>query len=225
MNHVGAAVEVDGNGRVVVVWHMFNFQQRIEHLKNDFVIIAEHWLSFVVVAFIVGGVTWVVVNYFHSQRFADYDTHVSLLQDQLKTAQLSQSALSSVPPSQWRRLTDEQRNKLMDLLSKPENRPPTLVVYAMAELEIPRQYAAQFVDILRSSGAQVFPREVPLSAVGDVGLMIGVGDINNPTAEAKRFAQLLKDANIGTHYTLWIRMNNADNALVNFDLYVGPKPW
>jgi hypothetical protein len=110
------------------------------------------------------------------------------------------------------------------LLSKPDNKFPTLVVYAMAESEA-RQYAAQFVDVFRSSGTLVVTREVPLSSVGDVGVMIGVADINKPTSEAIRFSQLLKGASIESHFTWWARLGMADNAPVDFDLYIGPKPW
>jgi hypothetical protein len=140
------------------------------------------------------------------------------------TAQQTQAAFSAVPPSQWRRLSDEQRSSLLGLLSKPENKFPTLVVYTMAESEA-RQYAAQFVDVFRSSGSLVLAREVPLSSVTDVGVMIGVLDINKPTTEAIRFKELLKGASIESHFTWWARLGMADNAPVDFDLYVGPKPW
>jgi hypothetical protein len=71
----------------------------------------------------------------------------------------------------------------------------------------------------------VFPREVPLNIMADVGLMVGVGNVDNPSSEAKRFADLLHQAGISTHFTPWQRDGNADRVPVDFDLYVGPKPW
>jgi hypothetical protein len=152
---------------------------------------------------------------------SEQQTDIGLLNDRISTLQQSGS---SIPPSQWRRLTDAQRNKLLDLLSRPENKFQTVVIYAIAESE-PRQFASQFVDILNSAGTHVIKREVPLNTEVDVGLMIGVGDINNPPPEAKRITELLQLADIDTHYTWWVRQVAIDNAPVNFDLYVGPKPW
>jgi hypothetical protein len=203
---------------------MAGLQEQFDHLREQFPVIKEHWRLFGTVALLAVIGTWFVANYFYSQRMSDYEAHISLLQDRLNTAQQNQAALSSTPPSQWRRLSDVQRNTLLGLFSKPENKFPVMVIYAMAESES-RQYAAQFVDMLRSTGSQVFQREVSLTEAPDVGLMIGIADISKPTPEAKKFAELLKDAGIETHYTLWVRLNSADNAPVNFDLFVGPKPW
>jgi hypothetical protein len=55
--------------------------------------------------------------------------------------------------------------------------------------------------------------------------MVGVGNVSNPSPEAKRYADLLQQANIPTHFTWWQRDGNSDRAPVDFDLYVGPKPW
>jgi hypothetical protein len=192
-------------------------QEQLDRIVDQWSVIQKHWPLFVSVAILVVVATW----FFDSHRISEYQAHIAFLDDRLNAAQQSQA---SSPPSQWRRLSDEQRNTLLNLLSKPENKFPTMVVYATAESES-RQYAAQFSDILRASGSQVLQREVPLSVSADVGLMIGVGDINNPTPEARRLAELLKNANIESHYTLWIRPGGADVAPVNFDLYIGPKPW
>jgi hypothetical protein len=195
---------------------MGGVQEHFDHVLRQLPVIKQHWGLFVSVAILASGGTW----FFDSHRISEYQAHVSFLEDRLGAVQQNQAATR---PSQWRRLSDEQRNVLLDSLTKQENKFPTMVVYATAESES-RQYAAQFSDLLRASGFQVFQREVPLDAPTDVGLMIGVGDINNPIPEAKKFAGILKDANIDSHYTLWTRIPGADNAPVNFDLYIGPKP-
>jgi len=176
---------------------------------------------------IIGYAVYYATNAFNWRQIENLNTqnseqqaHIGLLDNQLATLQQG----ASIPPSQWRRLDDTQRSKLLVLLSKPENKLSTVVIYAISESE-PRQFASQFADAFRAVGAQVIQREVPLNTAVDVGLMVGVEDINNPMPEAKRFAELLKNADINTHYTLWMRMGNADNAPVNFDLFVGPKPW
>jgi hypothetical protein len=206
------------------VIHMLDVQRHLDRIGAKYPVIREHWKAFASTAIVCAAASWGAANYFYSGRLADSAAHISLLQDQVSNAQHAQAALSSIPPSQWRRLTDDQRAKLLNLLSKPENKFANLVIYAMADSE-PRQYGAQFVDIFRSSGTLVFPREVPLNIMADIGLMVGVGDVGSPTAEAKRFADLLQQAGISTHYTAWQRDGNSDKVPVDFDLYVGPKPW
>lgn len=100
-----------------------------------------------------------------------------------------------------------------------------LVIYAMADSE-PRQYAAQFVDAFRTFGIEVRPREVPLSmGMPDIGLMIGVTNFADPSDEAKKFKDLLTSAGLDVHYTPWTKMVGLDDASVDFDLFIGPKPW
>src|SRR5580658_704075 len=110
-------------------------QEQLDRIVDQWSVIQKHWPLFVSVAILVVVATW----FFDSHRISEYQAHIAFLDDRLNAAQQSQA---SSPPSQWRRLSDEQRNTLLNLLSKPENKFPTMVVYATAESES-RQYAAQ----------------------------------------------------------------------------------
>src|SRR5262249_8463829 len=99
--------------------------------------------------------------------------------------------------------------------------------YAMADSE-PRQYAAQFADVARTAGIDVHPREVPLSLMADVGVMVGIlsyqQNLAEPSEDAKKLKEELDSAGTQSHYTAWGKMPG-DDTDVNYDLFIGPKPW
>lgn len=181
-------------------------------------------VGLVAMAIIAGG----LVRQFDSRQIDILTADNNNLRDQ-KTA-LQQSA-ATVPPSQWRRLSDQERADLIQGLKQWPAKPKSIAVFAMAESES-RQYAAQFVDLLRAADIEPHPKEVPLSMGADVGLMVGItpavgagivaGAESAPSPTAKEFYDLLQKAGLKPHYTPWIK---ADAEPGEFDIFIGPKPW
>jgi hypothetical protein len=190
-------------------------------------VIRTHWQVVAAVAMLSIIGTFITTRLIDSQQIANQQTqisnqqtHIGFLQDRINVLQQNQAAAAASPPSQWRRLSDRERTSLLSALKL--SKPTVLVIYAMADSES-RQYAAQFVDVARTAGVDVRPREVPLSSPADVGLMIGLTTYPNPSEEAKRLKDALTSAGLSVHYTLWGKM--PDDTSVDFDLFVGPKPW
>ena len=130
----------------------------------------------------------------------------------------------AIPPSQWRRLRDGERSVLIQALKQWSAKPKTLSVFAMAESES-RQYAGQFLDVLRSAGIEPKPLEVPLQSWGgpvQPGLMVGVVNFNDPPPEARAFLQIIRDAGLDAQFTIW-GGTGIENP--SYDLFIGPKPW
>jgi hypothetical protein len=56
--------------------------------------------------------------------------------------------------------------------------------------------------------------------------MVGVININNPSADAKRLTDVLQQAHLSSHFTWWAKQQpSIDDAPVDYDLFIGPKPW
>ena len=200
-------------------------ENHLAHVWRRLHVVREHWPTIGAVAALSIITTWFVSNLVYVQQIDVLKNHNSFLQDRLNVFQQNQAAAAATPPSQWRRLSDRERGLLFSALKQPEQRPRVIVIYAMADSE-PRQYAAQFVDVFRTFDIDVRAREVPLSMVmADVGLMVGVTNFSNPSDEARKFMDILRSAGLQVHYTLWTKVTGLDDSPVDFDLFIGPKPW
>jgi hypothetical protein len=200
-----------------------------KHVWERLHVIKEHWSTFAVLAVMGAVVAIISTRYVDSIQISNLQTQVgseqsrsAFLQDQLTAFQRNQAAAASSPPSQWRRLSDRERELLLSAFKRPDRKLDVLVIFAMADSE-PRQYAAQFVDVARTAGVDVRPREVPLSLMADVGVMIGLTTYPKPSDRAEKLKMILDSAGIQSHYTLWGKV--PDDTDVDFDLFIGPKPW
>jgi hypothetical protein len=127
-----------------------------------------------------------------------------------------------VPPSQWRRMTDDERATLISELRSWSAKPKAIAVYAVADSES-RQFAAQFVDVFRSLNVEPRSMEVALGFGSvDVGLMVGVQNPAAPSAQAREFFDILGRAGMKPRFTTWAKLGDEPN---DFDIFVGPKPW
>jgi hypothetical protein len=193
------------------------------HLLDSLDTIRQYWPTFAAAGLICVACTWAVSAFFYNNQIEILKSQNSFLQDRLRVLQQNQVASASVPPSQWRRLSDKERGLLVTAFRPAERRPQKLVIYAMADSE-PRQYAAQFADLFRTLGVTVLAREVPVGmAMPDVGLMVGISNFPNPSEEAKQFMGALTAAGLEVHYAAWA-ISPAEK-VGGFDLFVGPKPW
>jgi hypothetical protein len=166
---------------------------------------------------------WRLLSVLDGRQIDSLKATIQFQDEQLTSLRQSQAAVEAVPPSQWRRLTDVERTCLAMNLGKMGARPKQLVVWAMAASE-PRQFAAQFVDLLRAAGVTIIPREVPLSTTADVGLMVGVVNIRQPLPQSLQFQNWLQQCGLAVHLTPWLK-EPLDPTADDFDLFVGPKPW
>jgi hypothetical protein len=199
------------------------------HVSQHVHVIKDQWRTFAAFSGLTALVAIVATHYFDSTQIANLQTqvgnqqsHIGFLQDRLSALQQSQAAAASTPPSQWRRLSDRERDILLLALKQSSKELPLLVIYAISDSE-PRQYAAQFVDVARIAGVDVRPREVSFTAMVDVGIMIGLTTFPNPSEAAKKLKTILDSAGIASRYTIWAKQ--PDDTSVDFDLFIGPKPW
>jgi hypothetical protein len=188
---------------------------------ENWAVIKKHWVLFVLTVAICVGVTGYSVRQFDMHQIDILTTSNTQLRDH-NTA-LMQNAGAS-PPSQWRRLSDGEHSTLIQALKQWSAKPKTLSVFAMAESES-RQYAGQFLDVLRSVGIESKPSEIALAGWGgpvQPGLMVGVVNFDNPPPDAQVFLQILKNAGLDAQFTVWAGSPNENPA---YDLFIGPKPW
>ena len=183
--------------------------------------IKKHWLLFAAAIIVCGLAAGYSVRQLDSRQIDILTTSNTQLRDH-NTA-LMQNAGAS-PPSQWRRLSDGERSTLIQALKQWSTKPKTLSVFAMAESES-RQYAGQFLDVLRSVGIESKPSEIALAGWGgpvQPGLMVGIINFDNPPPEAQAFLQILKNAGLDAQFTVWAASPNENPG---YDLFIGPKPW
>jgi hypothetical protein len=194
----------------------------LRHLLAELNLIKRYWVTFACVAAVCIAATWYVASSYYSSMYAQQiDTVKSnnaYLQDRLR------GMTESTPPSQWRRLSDSSRSKILaSIRSMPIK---TIYIYAVAETE-PRQYASQFADAFRSIGIQVETRETGasiFSSAGEIGLMVGITTFPNPSPDAVKFKEMLVNAGLDVHYVQWTGEETKD-VKYDYDLYVGSKPW
>jgi hypothetical protein len=194
----------------------------LRHLLAELNLIRRYWVTFASVAAVCIAVTWYVASsyYFslYSQQIDTVKSNNAYLQDRLR------GMTESTPPSQWRRLSDSSRNKILaSIRSMPLK---TIVIFAVAETES-RQYASQFADAFRSIGIQVETRETSNSmffSPAEIGLMVGITTFPDPSPEASKFKEVLVNAGLDVHHVAWSG-ETIDNVKFDYDLYVGSKPW
>jgi hypothetical protein len=204
-------------------------QAFLDHVLQRVHVIRDQWRTFAALSSLTALLAIVATHYFDSTQIANLQTqvgnqqsHIGFLQDRLSAFQQSQAAAASTPPSQWRRLSDRERDILLSVLKQSVKELPLLVIYAISDTE-PRQYAAQFVDVARVAGIDVRPREASFNVMIDVGVMIGITNFPNPSEGAKKLKEILDSSGISSRYTLWSKQ--PDDTTVDFDLFIGPKPW
>lgn len=186
---------------------------------ENWAVIKRYWVLFIVSILVAGFGVGYVIRLLDTRQIDILTTSNNQLRDY--NTSLAQNA-ATVPPSQWRRLTDPERAALISGLRQWISRPAAIAVYAVGESES-RQYAAQFVDVIRSLNIEPHPIEVSLfTASIDVGLMVGVQNYDNPPPAAREFLDILTKAGLKAHFTPWNKFGNEPG---EFDLFVGPKPW
>ena len=86
----------------------------------------------------------------------------------------------------------------------------------------PRQYAAQFVDVLREAGIRCDERQVPPTMPVHVGLVIPLvhGDQTAKQA-AQPLMSILTAARLDVHYVDWHPVN-LDNTDRPYGFFIGP---
>ena len=185
--------------------------------------IKRHWVLFLVVVVLCSVAAGYGVRQFDARQIDILTTNNNLLKDHNTTLQ---TIATITPPSQWRRLSDSARNQILASMKAMSSPPKTIIIYAMAETES-RQYAAQFADAFRSIGIQVQPREISsFMNLPDIGLMVGLTGFPNPSPEASKFKDILTNAGLEVHYVQWSSTGEEiDKAKIDYDLYVGSKPW
>jgi hypothetical protein len=208
----------------------FDLHSLLLYFLENWVVIRRHYVLFGVAVIVAAVAMGIGVRQFDTRQIDILTADNNNLRDQ-KTALLQSAA--TVPPSQWRRLSDQQRSDLIQALKQWPSKPKAIAVSAMAESES-RQYAAQFVDLLRAADIEPHPKEVPLATMADVGLMVGVTLPPGtavpsgapwpaiPSSAATEFLDILQKAGLKAHYTPWVKIDNEPG---DFDIFIGPKPW
>jgi hypothetical protein len=196
-----------------------NLKESVAHvLENRHVIKAHHGLfvSFGVACCLI---TAIAVRMYFAQQIDILTTSNTQLRDHNNTL-MHNAAI--VPPSQWRRMTDDERATLISELRSWAARPKAIAVYAVADSES-RQFAAQFVDVFRSLSIEPRSIEVALGfGLVDVGLMVGVQNPATPSPQAREFFDILNRAGLKVRFTTWAKLGDEPN---DFDIFIGPKPW
>ena len=187
----------------------------VARARRSLRVIRCNWGTFVVVAGVCILAT-ASVNWFSlSHRLHVLRSRNAALQERI-------NAFASTPPSQWRRLNDRTRGLVLAGLEQPDNDFKLLVVYAAADSES-RQYAAQFVDAARLVGVDTRPREFAPAVSPEVGVAVGTATAT-PSEQAQKLKDILSSAGLDVRFAPWTKLP-ADDAPVDFALFVGPKPW
>jgi hypothetical protein len=199
----------------------FDLHSLLLYFWENWAVIKRHLILFAVLVVAGGLLAGYAVHLYDAHQIDILTTNNAQLRDH--NTSLAQNAGAS-PPSQWRRLSDGDRATLIQALKQWSAKPKTLSVFAMAESES-RQYAGQFLDVVRSAGIEPKPAEFSISGWGGPvmpGLMVGVINFDNPPPEAQAFLQILRNAGLEAQFTVW---SGGPNENPPYDLFVGPKPW
>jgi hypothetical protein len=195
----------------------FDAHSALAYLWDNWAIVRRYWLILAISVVFCGIVVAFVVRALDARQIEILTATNIQLRDQNSALQRT---ASSSPPSQWRRLSDQDRDTLIRLLKDWQSKPATLAVFAIQDSEA-RQYAAQFVDALRLAGIEPHPKEVNVN-FSEVGLMVGVVDVAATSKEAAEFVSILTKSGLKPNVVQWYKVDQEPG---DFDIFIGPKPW
>lgn len=119
-----------------------------------------------------------------------------------------------------RRLERDVMERISAELSKVKADIPVVYVYASSGDE-PIRYAKDFVEAINSSGILSFGIMPAIGDVEDVGVMVGLKNMNNPSVSANAFIGAIKNAGIPVNIIKW---SIRSETVTDFDLFIGPRP-
>lgn len=168
---------------------------------------------------IVAIALWYVFGFIYSVQIGNLTTII-----QVQGAELSayrQNTNSPTGTKDYRHLDQWQVACLRTAIRDHKDLFPKMIIYAVARDE-EKQYAKQFKDVFESVSILVVPRPVEPNAAEDVGVLVGVQNVNAPSDEAKQFSELLTKCKIDNRFTNW---NSVNNLGMTFDLFIESRPW
>jgi hypothetical protein len=186
-------------------------------------VLKREWLSLITVAIVASVASFFGARAFFSQQLSNQQAQISALQDELFNMAMASAATATIPPSQWRRLSDDERVSLLAAFKAHRSELQDIVIYAMADSE-PRQYAMQFVDLFREARITNHPRQIPLTTTVDVGLIVGLVHSDEPSEAAQTLMNILRAAGLVVQYSTW-RPTNPLDANRTYCLFIGPRRW
>jgi len=151
---------------------------------------------------------------------ADIEMKESTIQ-WLQTHGASKTDDADKPQETDRRLDRQQRINLTQLLVAHHGDFPVICIFSMQTDEA-RRYAGEFREIFESIGIKVVSREFVPMGETDVGLMIGVPNMQKPSNPAKELFDIFNKASLPVHFTSG---GTTDLPNLDYDLFIGPKPW
>jgi hypothetical protein len=182
------------------------------------------WLTHIAVAILAAVGSFVGTWALFSRQLSDQQAQISALSDALMAEATNLTPTAAIPQSQWRRLSDHQKGSLLAAFKAHKSELQDMVIYSMRYAET-RQYAAQFVDVLREAGVTYHERQVPLTMSVDVGLVIPLVHSDQPPPKgAQTLMDILTAADLSVHFRNWhpINPNNADRP---YGFFIGPMEW
>jgi hypothetical protein len=124
-----------------------------------------------------------------------------------------------------RHLSDDERKCIVQNFKDANSSFKAIIVSTFSDAES-QKYASEFLDLFLRMGYQSGLMQGNPTAYGDVGVMVGLKDIDNPSDTAKKFIGLIEKCGLINHKPIQFKppLNLlAQFADLDFDLFVGPK--
>jgi len=128
--------------------------------------------------------------------------------------------IRELDPKPQRHLTEDQKKKLVDGLTKLAVDIPQIAVFAEAARE-PARFAVEFMGVFKKAGiSSLGPISTIPNFVSETGILVGLIDPEKPSELANKYIEVLRSAGLEIGTTKWQMVIPTPSKNIDFDLYV-----
>jgi hypothetical protein len=180
----------------------------------------------VMTALVLGaGVGFGVAGLWWTGTVSTLRERLAFSQDKLQIALANPTnAGSLLTKNAGRALSDEDKKCLVKNFKDGHSDFPGIIVSVFPNDEA-RKYGAQFAELFIRMAIRSGVLDATPTAYGDVGVMVGLKDIGNPSDLAKKFIAYLQECKLINHEPIQFSPRPGllpEVAALDFDLYIGP---
>jgi hypothetical protein len=187
----------------------------IQHVLRELKVIRSAPLAFFGAVLVIAFGVWWAMDWRYSSIVTHRESEISILKTE-RDEYKDQLASAPVIPKPQRRLTDDQKVKLVDELKPLADDIKQIFVFAEAARE-PTLFAVEFISAFKTAGiTSVGPLAVIPNYATESGVLVGLGNPENPSDLAKKYMAALRTADLKINTTKWQTPFGA----LDFDLYI-----
>jgi hypothetical protein len=184
----------------------------IEYVLREMKVIGHAPVAFFAAVLVLAGGMWWAMDWGYGRVIANRDSEISNLKtqrdeykDKLSGATPDQAAqrvsaleirIRQLDPKPQRHLTEDQKKKLVDGLTKLAVDIPEIAVFAEAARE-PARFAVEFMDVFKKAGiSPLGPISTIPNFVSETGILVGLIDPEKPSELANKYIEVLRSTGL-----------------------------